>query len=124
MILAQDTFHRGNQTYWGSASAGHIWGGDANSSKVFSMAGNTGQLVNSYNTHSAVLGPTATNAQVLSSGSISSSNNTNIGSVLRWTDSNNWYKAYIDGANLVIQKRSMAQPSFVLRPCSCSTDLR
>ena len=44
VILAQDTFHRANQTYWGSASDGHIWDGDANSSKVFSIAGNTEQL--------------------------------------------------------------------------------
>ena len=25
--------------------------------------------------------------------------------MLRWTDGNNWYKAYIDGANLIIQKK-------------------
>jgi len=36
---------------------------------------------------------------------MSSFNNTNMGAVLRWTDGNNWYKAYIDGANLVIQKK-------------------
>src|SRR5260370_35448997 len=27
-----------------------------------------------------------------------------MGAVLRWTDGNNWYKSYIDGTNLVIQK--------------------
>jgi len=32
-------------------------------------------------------------------------NATTVGAVLRWTDGNNWYKAYIDGANLVIQKK-------------------
>ena len=52
-----------------------------------------------------MLGPPATNAQVLFSGSMSSFNNTNMGAVLRWTDGNNWYKAYIDGTHLVIQKR-------------------
>ena len=103
--LAQDTFQRANQTYWGTASDGQIWGGDANSSKVFSIAGNSGQLANGDNSYSAVLGPTATNAQALYSGSISSFNNTNIGAVLRWTNGNNWYKAYIDGANLIIQKK-------------------
>ncbi len=40
--LAQDTFHRANHTYWGTASDGQIWGGDANSSQVFSIAGNSG----------------------------------------------------------------------------------
>ena len=105
VTLAQDTFRRANQTYWGTASDGQIWGGDANSSNVFSIASNTGQLANGYNTYSAVLGPTVTNAQVLFSGSISSFNATNIGAVLHWTDGNNWYKAYIDGTNLIIQKK-------------------
>jgi len=54
---------------------------------------------------SAVLGPAASNAEAVFSGSVSSFNATNIGAVLRWTDDNNWYKAYIDGANLVIQKK-------------------
>src|SRR5713226_801391 len=103
--LAQDTFHRANQTHWGIASAGQIWSGDANSSQVFSIAGNGGQLANGNTSYSAVLGPTATNAQVLFSGSMSSFNNTNLGAVLRWTNGNNWYKAYIDGTNLVVQKR-------------------
>ena len=104
-ILAQDTFHRANQTYWGTASDGHVWGSDANSVNFFSIAGNSGQLANGYNSYSAVLGPITKNAQVLFSGSISSFTNTNIGAVLRWVDGNNWYKAYIDGTNLVIQKK-------------------
>jgi len=103
--LAQDTFQRANQTYWGTASDGQIWGGDANSAAVFAIAGNSGQVTSGTTSLSAVLGPTATNAQVLFSGSISSFNATNIGAVLRWTDGNNWYKAYIDGANLIIQKK-------------------
>ncbi len=32
VTLAQDTFQRANQTYWGTASDGQKWGGDANSS--------------------------------------------------------------------------------------------
>lgn len=105
VTLAQDTFRRTNQTYWGTASDGQIWGGDANSSNVFSIASNTGQLANGNATYSAVLGSAATNAQVLFSGSISSFNNTNIGAVLHWTDGNNWYKAYIDGTYLIIQQK-------------------
>ncbi len=105
VTLAQDTFQRANQAFWGTASDGQIWGGDANSAAVFSIAGNTGRVSSGTTSLSAVLGPTATNAHVLFSGSISSFNATNIGAVLRWTDGNNWYKAYIDGANLVIQKK-------------------
>lgn len=53
----------------------------------------------------AVLGTTATDAEVLFSGSLSSYNNSNIGAVLRWTDTNNWYKGYISGTTLVVQKK-------------------
>jgi len=103
--LAHDTFQRADRTYWGTASDGQLWGGDANSSTVFSISGNTGQLANGYTSYNAVLGPPAANAQVWFNGSMSSFNTTNMGAVLRWTDGNNWYKAYIDGTNLVIQKK-------------------
>src|SRR5207237_40756 len=81
--------------------------GDANSSSVFSIAGKTGQVSSGTTSLSAVLGPVASNAEVVFSGSVSSfnANAANIGAVLHWTDGNNWYKAYIDGANLVIQKK-------------------
>jgi hypothetical protein len=104
-ILAHDTFQRPDQAYWGKASDGHMWGGDANSSQSFSIVGHSGQIANGYNNYNAVLGPAVTNAQVLFSGSINSFQYTNIGAALRWTDANNWYKAYIDGTNLVIQKK-------------------
>ncbi len=103
--LAKDTFQRANQTYWGTASDGQKWGGDANSSSVFSISANTGKVANASTNYSAVLGPIATNAQILFSGSISNFNGTNLGAVLRWKDGNNWYKAYIDGTSLIIQKK-------------------
>jgi YVTN family beta-propeller protein len=103
--LAQDTFQRPNQTLWGMASDGHTWSGDANVNKVFSILNNTGQISNGNGVYNAVLGPTATDAEVLFSGSISSYSNTNLGAVLRWSNSNNWYKAYINGTALVVQKK-------------------
>jgi hypothetical protein len=36
---------------------------------------------------------------------LSSFTNSNFGDVLRWTDGNDWYKAYIDGQSLVVQKK-------------------
>src|SRR5205085_3792476 len=81
------------------------WGSDASSNGTFSITGNAGQVANGNTSYSAELGPTATNAEVLFTGSISSFNNTNLGAVLRWTDGNNWYKAYIDGTSLVVQKK-------------------
>lgn len=103
--LAQDTFKRANQQYWGNASDGQTWAGDANTSSVFSISNNTGKLANGGTAYNAVLGPVATNAEVIFSGSISSFTNTNLGAVLRWKDTNNWYKAYISGGSLVIQKK-------------------
>ncbi len=104
--IAQDTFQRANQSPWGTASDGHTWGGDANNNGSFSIAGNVGLASNAGSTtYSAVLGSTATNAEVYATLSISTFNSTNFGVVLRWTDGNNWYKAYLDGSNLIIQKK-------------------
>lgn len=103
--LAQDTFQRANQSFWGTASDGHVWGGDANKLSVFSISANTGQVSNGKTNYNAVLGPVATNAEVLFTGSMSAFNSTNLGAVLRYTDSNNWYRAYINGSKLVLQKR-------------------
>jgi len=105
-MLAQDTFQRADQSHWGKASDGQSWAADANSLSVFSIKGGVGQIAASTsNNYDAILGPVVTNAEVLFSGSISSFTSTNLAAVLHWTDSNNWYRAYIDGNNLVIQKR-------------------
>jgi hypothetical protein len=104
-ILAQDTFRRPNQALWGTASGGQTWGGYANTGNVFSISNNTGQVSNGYGIYNAVLGSTATAAEVLFSGSMGSYSNTNLGAVLRWSDTNNWYKAYINGTTLVVQKK-------------------
>src|SRR5713226_5867014 len=105
-VLGTDTFQRANQSLWGTASDGQTWGGDANIQTAFSISGNAGLVSTTGSTsYSAVLGPTAANAEVYATGSISSFTNSNLGTVLRWTDGNNWYKAFIDGASLFIQKK-------------------
>jgi streptogramin lyase len=104
-MLARDTFKRANKQHWGQASDGHTWGGDANSSSVFSIYKNSGRLANGVSVYNAVLGPVAANSEVIFSGSLSSFTNTNLGAVVRWKDTYNWYKAYIDGTHLVIQKK-------------------
>jgi streptogramin lyase len=104
--LATDTFQRANQTLWGTATDGQIWGGDANNHTVFAIGNKTGLAANTgYSSYSAVLGPTAANAEVYATGAMSKFANANFGDVLRWTDGNNWYKAFIDGANLILQKK-------------------
>jgi len=104
--LGTDTFQRANQSLWGTASDGQTWGGDANIQKAFSISGNAGLVSNTKSSsYSAVLGPTAANAEVYATGSLSSFSSSNFGDVLRWTDGNNWYKAFIDGSSLIIQKK-------------------
>ncbi len=104
--LGTDTFQRANQSHWGTASDGQTWGGDANSQKAFSISSNAGLVSNTGGaSYSGVLGPTAANAEVYATGSLSSFSNSNFGDVLRWTDGNNWYKAFIDGSHLIIQKK-------------------
>ncbi len=104
--LATDTFQRPNQAFWGTASDGQTWGGDANTSTAFSISGNTGKVTNAGTSINAVLGPSTGDADVRMTGSLSAfGSNANIGPVARWTDGNNWYKAFTDGAGLVIQKK-------------------
>jgi hypothetical protein len=105
-LLAADTFQRPNQSLWGTASDGLNWGGDANGRSAFSIAGGAGLVSRTGSaSYNAVLGPSATNAEVYATGSISSfGNGSNFGAVLRWTDNYDWYRAYITGGRLVIQR--------------------
>ena len=104
-ILSQDTFQRANQLFWGTASNGQRWGADATTRNAFSIAGKAGQVANGQGAFDATLGPIVADAEVVCSGSISQFNQSNIGAVLRWSDTNDWYKGYIDGKSLVVLKR-------------------
>jgi len=105
-VLGTDTFHRANQSHWGTASDGQTWGDDAYTQSVFSISANTGLVTaTGGNSYSAVLGPSASNAEVIESGSLRSFSSSNFGDVLRWSNGNNWYKAFIDGSSLIIQKK-------------------
>jgi outer membrane protein assembly factor BamB len=105
-ILGQDTFQRPNQALWGTASDGQTWVGNANTLTNFSINTDMGEVTGSgASGYSAILGPKATDAEVLFSGSISAFNSTNLAALLHFTDTNNYYKAFIDGSNLVIVKK-------------------
>jgi hypothetical protein len=99
-ILAQDTFQRADQALWGAASDGQSWEGDANKLAAFSIVDSIhrwGQIANNQGQ-----GEQMYNA----SGSANLFGlNTSFGIVLRWQDVNNWYKAQIDGTDLVVLKR-------------------
>jgi hypothetical protein len=109
--LAQDTFRRTDQQFWGTASDGRAWTGDANSSQAFSIAGTMGQITNGQGTFNALLGPAISannaNVEILVIGSVNNyaQGNANLGVVVRWNDANNWYKALINGTSLMLLKR-------------------
>lgn len=108
VVLAKDTFQRAAQVFWGTASDGRMWTGDANSIEVFSIANGAGQIDHAQGAFNAVLGALNANAEVLVTGTVNqfvAGGKVNLGVVLRWTDTNNWYKALIDGTNLQILSR-------------------
>lgn len=102
--LAQDTFSRANQTFWGIASDGQRWQADAMSSPGFAIVNHAGQVANSNGIYDAILGPRITNAEVAFSGSVSRFGPSTLGALLRWTSAKNLYKAYLDGAHLILLK--------------------
>src|SRR5260370_9950314 len=104
-ILSQDTFRRADQLFWGTASNGQRWGADATTRNVFSIAGKAGQVTNGQGTFDATLGPIIADAEVECSVSLSQFNQSDIGAVLRLSDTNDWYKSLIDGKSLVVLKR-------------------
>lgn len=96
---------RTNQSFWGTSSDNHIWGADAGTNNTFSINNNSGQAVTSGGAIKAgILGISITDGQVLFNGSTSNFSNSDFGALLRFNDSNNWYKAYIDGSNLLIRR--------------------
>lgn len=106
--FAQDTFQRANNSNgWGTASDGQAWTADATNGSFFSISGNAGkETAGSGITYTGILGGTTLNAEVLLSGSSSLySGSGNFGPVIRYTDTNNWYKAYIDGTTFYISKK-------------------
>ncbi|HEY7416090.1 MAG TPA: hypothetical protein VH593_12930 [Ktedonobacteraceae bacterium] len=110
-VLALDTFQRANQTLWGMTSDGQPWGGDANTSPAFSIANGTGQIADTAGAFSALAGPVITDADAEATVMVNqfatgnnAVNTVNIGVVLRWQDTNNWYKALIDGNNFSIDR--------------------
>jgi len=108
-VHAQDTFKRANQNGWGTSSSGQRWEGDANISNAFVIQNNTGVIDaarGNGGTFNALLGGSFADGASTVQGSLSDYNHSgDIGAILRWKDPNNWYKAFIDGQHLIIEKR-------------------
>jgi hypothetical protein len=107
-LIASDTFMRANQVFWGTASDGQSWGADANTmAPPFAISGKTGLLTSGAAgvSYSGTLGPTAVDADVLVSGDLDVVNQScNFGPVARFVDGGDFYKAYLDGVDFVLQR--------------------
>jgi hypothetical protein len=105
-VLAQDTFQRASQRFWGTASDGLRWGADANNTASFAIVGHRGVIANGQGAFEATIGPRVSDSDVVFSGAVSryGPGTSNMGALLRWSDTKDWYKAYIDGAQLVLLK--------------------
>ncbi len=107
VLIGQDDFHRANQTYWGVASDGQSWTGQAATASVFSIAANRGAITNTGTTsYRGMLGAKVRNEEVEATALTSQFDGTNInfGVTVRVVDSNNFYKAYLDGSTFWMQK--------------------
>ncbi len=105
-VLARDTFQRPDQQFWGVASDGQSWAGDAAKAPAFAIFNHTGQVTGTASAiYDSVLGKPVADSEVLFSGSVSHFAAANMGVLLRWTDGNNLYKVFIDGTNLTALKK-------------------
>jgi len=120
-ILAEDNFNRPDQSFWGTASDGRAWGGDALNSMDFSIVNHRGQIhrtANGSSLYTAVLGTPHTDFEVIATAMLDSFNNSHIGVMLRYQDDNHYYKARITGNVLDILNRQDAAhgPTLVSMP--------
>lgn len=107
VLIAQDDFHRPNQTFWGVASDGQPWTGQAETATVFSIDANRGSITNGGTTsYRGMLGAKVQDEEVQATALTSRFDGTNInfGVTVRVVDANNHYKAYLDGSTFWIQK--------------------
>lgn len=88
--LGQDTFRRSDQVFWGRASDGTAWAGDANTARAFAVSGGVGTISGGEGFFTAVLGPASEGEAALVSASISRFNGgrDNVGADCSWSDGN------------------------------------
>jgi len=111
-VIAKDTFQRADQTYWGTNSDRQPWMDDASTLSNFSIVNKTAHIdaIEGF-ARNAIIGPRVSDAEVIAALSMSSFSDSNLGVVLRWNDATHWYKAYITGTTLVVEKKNTDESS-------------
>lgn len=103
--IAQDTFTRANQSGFGTASGGGTWTTQF-SSPTLSIASNEGKATGlAGNDWMAYLGPTTTDCDETVRCTISDFGNDGVGIYARYVDANNWYRIFIYGSSVAVDKK-------------------
>ncbi len=103
--IAEDTYQRADQETWGKSTDGQDWRGDAMTSRNFAIVNRMGQIANTHGVFEARLGPKFSDGEITWSGGVSVYQPSNLGIIARWQDTDNWYKAMLDGTHLQLVKR-------------------
>jgi hypothetical protein len=106
MTLAEDTFKRPNQSLWGQATSGTLWGADANTEVAFAIANKMGRITNRTGKHLyiAIIGPAATNEDITCTFQVTDFRHANVGVVLHYQNASNWVRATLNGSALMISQ--------------------
>lgn len=106
-VLASDTFQRPDRLYWGTASDGQTWQGDAGRERNFLIAAHAG-LIGATPPGvfcDALLGTTHANSEIILTVAFSRADGSSqLGAVLRWSDAGNFYALVLDGQTLVLER--------------------
>jgi hypothetical protein len=110
-LVAEDTFERPDQPFWGVSSSGQVWQrGVSNEGAHFSIESDAGQIVGTQGTATALLGSRLPDEEIVARLTCQRFvGGTNMGVVVRWLDAEHWYKGYLDGSELVLFKETATQ---------------
>lgn len=105
-MLANDTFQRPDQRFWGTASDGHPWQADASNEQNFVIFHHAG-VIEATPTRivcNALLGPEVENVDITFTAALGHYGSSTLGAVVRWSDARNFYALILDGHTLALNR--------------------
>jgi hypothetical protein len=105
-VLANDTFQRPDQRYWGVASDGQSWQADADNASNFVIFAHAGVIESTPRRVycNALLGPDVRNGELLFNAELGQYGASTLGAVMRWSDAHNFYELTLDGQKLALNR--------------------
>lgn len=109
--ITRDTFQKADQVQWGAMESTIDWDGDAATNPAFSIQNEHGVITGGedepYFAYFDML--QSSNVEIALIGSISQFQGSQMGVLLRMSDEQNWYGAYIDSEKLTIERNLNGQ---------------